>query len=322
MNNDLVERYIYAVTRQLPHKLRGDVELELRGLVEDMLEARCGEMPPTEQDLRVVLAELGTPSELAGRYSSDKNQLLIGPPYFASYKLVLQIVMGSMVFGLTVATVVGGVSDGFDVWYRVALTWLGSVMSGLCVGFTWITVMFAQFQRHGVKLDEEGLDALPPVPQNKERIKPIEPVIGIILSAVFMVLLLALPQVLGGWLNEQWIPAFDIAVLRERWLLVLLTGVVSIGVHGFALVEGRRTMRLALVNLAGNLVSVALYIPLFGGGNIVNPAFRQAVGQVFGADVFVANLLQNVNLAFLGVILFALVLDSATTLYEAAKYRR
>ncbi|MDL2327786.1 hypothetical protein LJC64_03935 [Ruminococcaceae bacterium OttesenSCG-928-A11] len=322
MNNDLKARYIYAVTRQLPYKMRGDVELELHGLIEDMLEARCGELPPTEKDLRVVLAELGTPSELAGQYSQDKTQLLIGPPYFASYKLVLQIVLCAMAFGMTVATVVGGLSDGFDVWYRVGLKWLGSVLAGGCVGFTWITVVFAQFQRHGVKLEEEGLDALPPVPENKERIKPAESITGIVLTVVFVALLLALPQVFGGWLNGQWIPAFDTAILRERWLLALMVGVISVGIHCLTLVEGRRTMRLALVNLGGNLVSAVLYVPLFGGQLIMNPAFKQAVEQTFGAGEFVTALLQNANLAFLGVILFALVLDSAVTLYEAVKYRR
>ena len=41
MNEELQERYIYAVVRRLPRKQREDIEQELRGLIADMLEARC-----------------------------------------------------------------------------------------------------------------------------------------------------------------------------------------------------------------------------------------------------------------------------------------
>lgn len=35
---DLINRYIYAVTQKLPESQRADIEKELQGLVEDMLE--------------------------------------------------------------------------------------------------------------------------------------------------------------------------------------------------------------------------------------------------------------------------------------------
>ena len=81
--NDLRERYIYAATRGLPRASRADIEQELRGLIADMLEARCRGLPPTEHDLRVVLAELGTPRELYRKYNPDAGRSLIGPAYYA-----------------------------------------------------------------------------------------------------------------------------------------------------------------------------------------------------------------------------------------------
>ena len=71
---ELTGRYIYAVTRRLPKKQRGDVAKELESIISDMLEERCGPITPTEHDLRVVLTELGTPSELARKYGlSDRH---------------------------------------------------------------------------------------------------------------------------------------------------------------------------------------------------------------------------------------------------------
>ena len=53
--NNLIERYIYAVTRHLSPKIRDDVEKELDGLISDMLEERCGDILPTDKDIKIVL---------------------------------------------------------------------------------------------------------------------------------------------------------------------------------------------------------------------------------------------------------------------------
>ena len=65
---DLIERYIYAVTKKLPKRMREDISKELYSLIMDMLESRCGEIKPTDKDIRVVLTELGTPSDLANNF--------------------------------------------------------------------------------------------------------------------------------------------------------------------------------------------------------------------------------------------------------------
>ena len=64
MEHESIERYLYAVTKQLPAKSRRDIERELRSLIGDMLEERCGDIAPTERDIRVVLTELGTPTDV------------------------------------------------------------------------------------------------------------------------------------------------------------------------------------------------------------------------------------------------------------------
>ena len=42
---ELKERYVYAVSRLLPHKMREDISAELDTLIEDMLEERCQDRP-------------------------------------------------------------------------------------------------------------------------------------------------------------------------------------------------------------------------------------------------------------------------------------
>ena len=43
MKNDLVNRYIYAVTKRLPNNMKDDVASELSGLIEEIGRASCRE---------------------------------------------------------------------------------------------------------------------------------------------------------------------------------------------------------------------------------------------------------------------------------------
>ena len=68
VKNDLIDRYIYAVTKHMKSAMKKDVAAELETIIQDMLEERCEDVTPTERDIKVVLTELGTPNELASKY--------------------------------------------------------------------------------------------------------------------------------------------------------------------------------------------------------------------------------------------------------------
>ena len=63
VKNDLIDRYIYAVTKHMKSTMKKDVAAELETIIQDMLEERCEDVTPTERDIKVVLTELGTPKD-------------------------------------------------------------------------------------------------------------------------------------------------------------------------------------------------------------------------------------------------------------------
>ena len=85
-----IERYIYQVIRRVPKKNQKDIEQELRLLIDDMLEKRCGALPRTKKDLDVVLVELGAPGDLAAQYLDVPRRSLIGPELFPKYIFILK----------------------------------------------------------------------------------------------------------------------------------------------------------------------------------------------------------------------------------------
>ncbi|WP_312645172.1 hypothetical protein [Hydrogenoanaerobacterium sp.] len=321
MSNDMVERYVYAVTKNLPAKMRGDIRDELNGLIVDMLEERCGEVTPTERDIRVVLAELGTPAELAEKYNPDGDKCLIGAPYYSKYKMVLKIVLASVVFGMALSGFITVILDPEAVWYFAIWQWLGMIFMGLVYAFAFVTVIFAVFQRKGINIDtaEDQISNLPPVPKKREIISKWECIVDIAFSVLFAVVFLFAPQIICGVFDQNLIiPVFDSEKIRNIWYVIVAFAALGIIKDSVKLYEGRYTKRLATVTLVVNILMVPLTFMFLLDNQIMNPVFTQRITDMFGKDgAFIATAFANFNLFFLAIVSFALILDTTTTIIRA-----
>ena len=336
MNHELIDRYIYAVTRRLPSKLRGDVEQELAGLISDMLEARCGAVAgaiaiaPEEKDIRIVLTELGAPDKLAAKYSGDEGRALIGGEYFQLYKFVLKLVLPIAAAGIALASVIAMIVDGGPEKtstgiFTAVLQPIGGAFAGVIQAFAIITFIFAIFDWKKVKFnDGDFIDVLPLVPVKNEIIKPWEPVAGMALCVVMALVFLAFPQVMGGWMEGAgWLPALDVSVMRSFWLPIVLWALLGIGKEILRLIEGRYTRRLAIVASVANPVIAACAVIAFLSGRIMNPVFLERAGEIFGEGGHIATtVIENSHLIFLGLVFFALILETVTFWVKAYKYSR
>ncbi|MDL2234734.1 hypothetical protein LJC07_01090 [Christensenellaceae bacterium OttesenSCG-928-L17] len=328
MQNDLVERYIYAVVRKLPRKMQNDVAEELRGLIQDMLDERCGDVLPTEKDIRVVLTELGAPAELSRKYSPTGEKSLIGPDYYASYLFVLRIVLCAVAGGLLLSQIILWATEPVTTGELLLSIgeWLGNTFVGLLCAFAAVTISFAVFGRTGKQIsfqnDGNNLDDLPPVPtKENEKISRVGAIVGICLSVLFTVLFLAIPNVIGGYFEPVgWVPLLQREALQSVWYLVAGMGVLGVFKEIIRLMEGRRTMRVMVITLLVDVLTFALLIWFVRGGFVVNPVFLEQMQILAGEGGEIVTLL----FSNLGTILFAafalgLVMDIITTVTHALK---
>lgn len=322
MNHDLIERYIYAVTKRMNSKVREDVSLELKGLIEDMLLERCGDELPTEKDIRVVLTELGSPQELYAKYDEDATKCLIGQPYFSTYKLVLKIVLSVVAVGLTMACAVLQIVEP-RAWYELAAFWFSTVFDSLISCFTLLTIVFAVMYRKEIKIDHSfDFDDLPPVPKKKQQISAWECITGIAFSVAFLFIFLAVPQLFSARFSEtgEWIPIFDAQVFRSNWYILVLFTTAGVIQEAVKLMEKRYNHRVLVVTIATNLVSAVLCIWWLAGSQIMNPIFLENLGRIFVDDSqFLINLFEKFNVFFMGVMLLALVLDTVEAVLKLEK---
>ncbi|MCL2350550.1 MAG: hypothetical protein FWC67_03610 [Defluviitaleaceae bacterium] len=337
MENNLKNRYIYAVTRHLPSKIQADVKQELDGLINDMAQAKNGNMGgfPSEQTIREVLTELGSPEELALKYHGGEQKSLIGGTYFLTYKLVLRTVL-PIIAAILAALAIASLFIG-DAAFSVSFGTFGNnidatlfarilqvpaiAIGGVLQAFAVITIIFAILSYNKTKISSGKLSDLPEIPTERLRISPLEATIGIIVSVATTVLFLVFPHIIGIMTDFQWIPAFDVGIIRSMWMLILIWGVLELGAEIAKLVEGRYTPRLALLSVIANVIGAILAVVIFSNPDIVNPDFVAHMlyqGQnieilSWGFD----NILSRPNIMIMAVILVVLSIETIDIIIKA-----
>jgi len=340
-NNELIERYVYAVVRQLPAKQRDDIDKELKSLINDMLEERCGDVAPTEHDVNVVLAELGKPSELAAKYDPDGERSLIGPRYYRRYIQTLKTALPFVALGLAIAGVLSILVEGVDKnpvlsvngmdfsWAAAVGKWIGNIVTSLFAATAIITIIFAIFERKNVTLDEDDISKLPAVPEKNQQIKKSECIVGIVLSVIFGAVFMFAPQIIcaistSGNDGVTAIPIFDTDVVRSLWPCWLAILALGIGNECFGLIEGVYSVRYAVVSVVVNVLSAVGVVIGFSRSDIMNPAFTEQIGGLFkleDASEFIVSMFEHFNVFLIAVWLFALVISTIEVVVKAIKYR-
>ena len=269
--NDLagmIDRYVYDVTRRLPKNQREDIDAELRGLIEDMLEERSPQ--PAKADLEAVLIELGRPSALAAKYRGSKR-FLIGPELFDVYFLVLKIVSIATAFGITVALIVGLIASPPSSFWTTFGSYFASIVSGVVQAFAYVTLVFAIIERFASKKEETMKDNwkpldLPEIPKSKARIKISEPIAGLIFLVIALLIVNLAPEFFGIYSFDQSVsvtPIFNLEVFRCMLILIDIMIGLDILKEMMRLMSGKYTLQLAIGVTAINVVSIILVIMVF-----------------------------------------------------------
>ena len=324
----LIDRYVYDVTRRLPSTQRADIDRELRGLIEDMLEQRSAD--PSKQDVEAVLIELGRPSGLAAKYRGSKRHL-IGPELIDTYFLVLKIVMGAVALGITISLIVGLFIEPIqNVWVAIG-SFFSTVISAVVQAFAWVTVVFALIERFASKGEKWKWDEwkpldLPEIPQAKTRISPGEPIAGIVFGIIALMIFNAAPEVLSIYILGDptiTIPVFDLDVLKSMLLLIDIILCLGILKEAFRLISGRHTLRLAAAVTAIDIAKIILVItvflpPVIWNGDLV-ASLNATADMSWAENLNLAHIWSIVPKIIVGVVILGNVIDIITSIVNGAR---
>lgn len=291
---ELIERYIYAVTKELPESSKEDVAKELRANIEDMLTDHY-----EENDVINVLQELGNPWKLAEEYQPNQRYL-IGPAYYGKYisvlKLVLSIVLPIMVLvtflGLLFSNPELNVTTDLSVIIQQVITnGIGVVIeAGLQVAL-WVTLVFVVLERRllekspvkGLIKSNEGnwsIKDLPHlVPDNKKikRSSTISSMCWMILTAsvlYFQPQLIAIYINLGSEGTSQVIPLLNTERLQHFMPFFLILVLFQMIIFIWKYIVQYWNKALIRVQLVFNILMGGLLVWMLNDSALISADFR------------------------------------------------
>jgi hypothetical protein len=145
----LIDRYLTAVSENLPARLRKDTVTEIRSLIQDALDDRSkAEGRPPDNDMMVeVLKQFGSPESIVAPYLPKKY--LIGPQLFPTFSLVISIVL-PIIAVLSMVGFWGGHIQampitGVELITNIANS-IADTLSAVIQGFGNIVIIFAILQ--------------------------------------------------------------------------------------------------------------------------------------------------------------------------------
>lgn len=333
---EMIESYIYEVTRRVPQEAREEIRMELGGLIEDM---RNGEGLSASE----VLEKLGDPAVFAGRYG-ERNNYLIGPQYYDDYVWVLKIVLIGIGISAVVSALVNGIlgMEGPQVsqWVNLFIHFfeelLGSAISGALGAVGVVTAVFALLEwrkvRVKVKPEKDWTPfLLPSVPDKRAVINRGDSVVSIIFASIFAALLWFVPKLFGAFHYENGRFESIACVFNiEEWEMILPVFLICLGVgligEIIRLVTGCYCKAVMYSTILCNCIQAVGAALLFYRLPLWNPDFAQQIGVMAGIDKFSEGDILSFwntgrfdNLLFF-IILGCCLLEIGVTVYKTLKY--
>jgi hypothetical protein len=220
---EFIDRYVAEVGRQLPAKMRADIESEIRSTLEDMLEDRSQKTGrPVDEALQCeVLKEYGAPEKVAGSYLPPRY--LIGPRIYPQFELVLRIVLAVIVgvglfrLGMVVVQETPAAGAFFQLAAKAVLEIMGSAIAVL--GNVVLVFVILEKAMVNVKMASETWDPRQlPAASEPERFKPGETAMEVVLSLGAVLVLNFYPQIIriGFFSHGEWtfVPVLSEAFFR------------------------------------------------------------------------------------------------------------
>ena len=281
----LIDRYVYDVVRRLPEKEQGEVSRELRANIYDMLPDDA-----TDDDIRAVLQELGSPALLAEQYRQHPR-CLISPSIFDNYVRALKWVLPLvgcilLVIGLFqggIGAAKNGVTELPKFLSRIISVGISTGVEGALHALIWTTVGFAIADRVGTKtrdIDSWSVDKLPDdVPSPKGTIPLSDSIPELVITTFFTVLgvflcLGTIPAVLVLSVGDvQIFTLFTDSFLLACVPVIIVSGALSICECVIKIVKRHWTPLVCGIIIVNNLTCIGLLIYLCSRRDIFSSDF-------------------------------------------------
>lgn len=302
--NDLIERYIYAVTKKMSSKIRNDVADELKTLIYDTIEERYNDKEITLKDAKIVLMELGSPNQLYEKYDNSSDKCLIGQPYYNYYKDILKIVLTCAIFGIVLSYII-------NIENQSISKFISDIIFAAILSFSFVTLIFIFMYKFNIDFlnNDIDFDKLPKLPNNNIKTNKYFSLLSILFAVIFLSLFILSPSIFSFNIDGKFINLFNTDIIKSSYLFAIFFIVLLIFREIIKIVDNSYNIRNTILFIAINIFSAVISFIWFFNYNLINEVFINSLIKN-ASNNLILSIFSNFQMFCFFMILLALVLDS------------
>lgn len=302
--NDLIERYIYAVTKKMSLKIRNDVADELKTLIYDTIDERYNDKEVTLKDAKIVLMELGSPNQLYEKYDNSSDKCLIGQPYYNYYKDILKIVLTCAIFGIVLSYII-------NIENQSISKFISDIIFAAILSFSFVTLIFIFMYKFNIDFlnNDIDFDKLPKLPNNNIKTNKYFSLLSILFAVIFLSLFILSPSIFSFNIDGKFINLFNTDIIKSSYLFAVFFIVLLIFREIIKIVDNSYNIRNTILFIAINIFSAVVSFVWFFNYNLINEVFINSLIKNVSNNL-ILSIFNNFQMFCFFMILLALVLDS------------
>lgn len=300
--NDLIERYIYAVTKKMSSKIRNDVADELKTLIYDTIEERYNDKEITLSDAKIILTELGSPNQLYEKYDNSSDKCLIGQPYYNYYKDILKIVLTCAIFGIVLSYII-------NIENQSISKFISDIIFAAILSFSFVTLIFIFMYKFNIDFLNNDIDKLPKLPNNNIKTNKYFSLLSILFAVIFLSLFILSPSIFSFNIDGKFINLFNTDIIKSSYLFAVFFIVLLIFREIIKIVDNSYNIRNTILFIAINIFSAVVSFVWFFNYNLINEVFIDSLIKNVSNNL-ILSIFNNFQMFCFFMILLALVLDS------------
>lgn len=307
MKHELINRYIYNVTKSLPWREKKDIAKRLETEIEQKLTTKKFGDNPTDEQITSVLVEFGDATDVAQHYSKIGNRALIPQPFYGYYNVDLKL---SLIIAFTSIIIINGL---FNLYVYTPDNFVNPILDTLTdlllAGFSIFSLYTLSFslitnRRTGKKLNTY-IDALKPEPKKSNIISRAEIYTQVVVSSIFFALFAFSTDLLelnfagmlfkAGYIVDKLIPI----------ILVYFLTVLNIATKE---VDRRYTKAVLATTILNNIALIGLAYVILINDNAISMNFKNTLKRFIPMNDMSLFVVDNIEIViFLVIVLIAAV---------------
>lgn len=326
MRNEMIDRYIYDVTKNYSKSQRNRIKSELAQDIDIKIDELGGAEQVDDRQIREVLLEFGTIQDVAKRYAKNGDRALLPQPYFGTYRSFLW-------FGIFLAAVWTLAFGAFDLFMAKGVNSFGlnlipaikDIVIKLILAvfgvYSIVTISFSLLSKHKSSTKRAGkyVDALKGIPMNGKRTSGLGVYIKFGIITLLTIAFTITPEVFSyeyyakSALTSA-LPFFELNYLKANIIFVFIAFFFCVLQYASRLIERRNNGKVLGFTLVSNGILIALVIKTFLLDNAIRPEYIAELKAILPSSGILGGIVSNTNMVVAGILTIILIVDIILTI--------